>query len=267
MHGKRCDNLPARSQSLIQPTDCSWVLLASPSVHAGYPRVSAHQCRDKHSAGCCWCDCASATQDLWTSKSIPFIGKNKADWAKNLQMDDFELLCTDGRRANVMDYRECNLAEVPTHAVVVRPEKANKIRDLLERQEVGGPDSGRNVLGRFLHRVLIFSEQWCSAFHQVSKMWKVLTYWYGVRASSLKLPLPPSLPSCSYRQVERLPMTVSSSWWRTATERLVQAESCFLSTFYIHLPLCDFISETVWSKWKREKQVHDVWVSKQRSSV
>ncbi|NXJ12854.1 TRFE protein, partial [Odontophorus gujanensis] len=62
-------------------------------------------------------------------------GKNKDEWAKNLQMDDFELLCTDGRRANVMDYRECNLAEVPTHAVVVRPEKASKIRDLLERQE------------------------------------------------------------------------------------------------------------------------------------
>uniref|UniRef100_A0A8C2SMV6 Ovotransferrin n=1 Tax=Coturnix japonica TaxID=93934 RepID=A0A8C2SMV6_COTJA len=62
-------------------------------------------------------------------------GKNKAEWAKDLQMDDFELLCTDGRRANVMDYRECNLAEVPTHAVVVRPEKAKKIQELMERQE------------------------------------------------------------------------------------------------------------------------------------
>lgn len=90
-------------------------------------------------------------------------------------MDDFELLCTDGRRANVMDYRQCNLAEVPTHAVVVRPEKANKISELMERQQVGGPDSGRNVLGWFLHCVLIFLEQRCSAFH-ISKMWKILTY-------------------------------------------------------------------------------------------
>uniref|UniRef100_A0A8C2SN26 Ovotransferrin n=1 Tax=Coturnix japonica TaxID=93934 RepID=A0A8C2SN26_COTJA len=73
-------------------------------------------------------------------------GKNKAEWAKDLQMDDFELLCTDGRRANVMDYRECNLAEVPTHAVVVRPEKAKKIQELMERQEVGGADSARNFM-------------------------------------------------------------------------------------------------------------------------
>ncbi|KFQ09755.1 Ovotransferrin, partial [Leptosomus discolor] len=62
-------------------------------------------------------------------------GKNKEDWAKGLKMDDFELLCTDGRRANVMDYRQCHLAKVPTHAVVTRPEKAKKVRELLERQE------------------------------------------------------------------------------------------------------------------------------------
>ncbi|NXX22697.1 TRFE protein, partial [Podargus strigoides] len=62
-------------------------------------------------------------------------GKNKAEWAKNLKMDDFELLCTDGRRANIMDYRECHLAKVPTHAVVTRPDKAKKVRELLEKQE------------------------------------------------------------------------------------------------------------------------------------
>ncbi|KAK2538226.1 Tf [Columba guinea] len=62
-------------------------------------------------------------------------GKNKEDWAKDLKMDQFELLCTDGRRANVMAYRECHLAKVPTHAVVTRPEKAKKVRELLERQE------------------------------------------------------------------------------------------------------------------------------------
>ncbi|XP_025934383.1 ovotransferrin-like [Apteryx rowi] len=62
-------------------------------------------------------------------------GKNKEEWAKNLKMDQFELLCTDGRRGNIMDYRTCHLAKVPTHAVVSRPEKASKIRELLERQE------------------------------------------------------------------------------------------------------------------------------------
>ncbi|XP_065531264.1 serotransferrin [Lathamus discolor] len=62
-------------------------------------------------------------------------GKNKEDWAKNLKMDQFELLCTDGRRANIMDYRDCHLARVPTHGVVTRPEKAKRVRELLERQE------------------------------------------------------------------------------------------------------------------------------------
>ncbi|XP_069721327.1 serotransferrin [Phaenicophaeus curvirostris] len=62
-------------------------------------------------------------------------GKNKEEWAKDLKMDQFELLCPDGRRANVMAYRDCYLAKVPTHAVVTRPEKAKKIQELLERQE------------------------------------------------------------------------------------------------------------------------------------
>ncbi|NWI53225.1 TRFE protein, partial [Calyptomena viridis] len=62
-------------------------------------------------------------------------GKSKESWAKDLKMDQFELLCTDGQRANVMDYRRCNLAKVPTHAVVTRPEKAKQVRDMLERHE------------------------------------------------------------------------------------------------------------------------------------
>ncbi|KFV03293.1 Ovotransferrin, partial [Pterocles gutturalis] len=62
-------------------------------------------------------------------------GKNGEDWARNLKMDQFELLCTDGRRANIMDYRRCNLAKVPTHAVITRPESAKKVRELLESQE------------------------------------------------------------------------------------------------------------------------------------
>ncbi|KFV98760.1 Ovotransferrin, partial [Fulmarus glacialis] len=62
-------------------------------------------------------------------------GKNKEDWAKNLKMDQFELLCTDERRANIMAFRECHLAKVPTHAVITRPEKAKKVRELLEIQE------------------------------------------------------------------------------------------------------------------------------------
>lgn len=79
-------------------------------------------------------------------------------------MDEFELLCTDGQRANVMAYRDCHLAKVPTHAVITRPEKAKKVRELLERQEVSSTDSGRKVLGLFLCRMFAFLEQGCSEF-------------------------------------------------------------------------------------------------------
>ncbi|NWR79714.1 TRFE protein, partial [Centropus unirufus] len=62
-------------------------------------------------------------------------GKNKEDWAKDLKMDQFELLCPDGRRANVLAYKDCHLAKVPTHAVITRPDKAKKVQELLEKQE------------------------------------------------------------------------------------------------------------------------------------
>ncbi|NXU35152.1 TRFE protein, partial [Drymodes brunneopygia] len=62
-------------------------------------------------------------------------GTNTESWAKDLKLDQFELLCTDGQRANIMDYRRCNLAKVPTHAVMARPEKAEQVREMLENQE------------------------------------------------------------------------------------------------------------------------------------
>ncbi|NXK44296.1 TRFE protein, partial [Chauna torquata] len=89
-------------------------------------------------------------------------GKNKNDWAKDLKMDDFELLCTDGRRANVMAYRDCNLAEVPTHAVVTRPEKADKVRDLLDRQEklfgINGIEKERFMMFQSQTKDLLFKD-------------------------------------------------------------------------------------------------------------
>jgi len=74
-------------------------------------------------------------------------------------MDQFELLCTDGRRANIMAYRGCHLAKVPTHAVVTRPDKANKVREFLERQEVSSTGSGTNVLGLFSRGMFAFLER------------------------------------------------------------------------------------------------------------
>ncbi|XP_016994047.2 transferrin 2 [Drosophila takahashii] len=47
-------------------------------------------------------------------------GKRKEWWARNALNDDFELLCTDGTRAEIQDYKKCNLGKVKANAVVTR---------------------------------------------------------------------------------------------------------------------------------------------------
>uniref|UniRef100_F6Z643 Melanotransferrin n=1 Tax=Ornithorhynchus anatinus TaxID=9258 RepID=F6Z643_ORNAN len=47
-------------------------------------------------------------------------GKTLATWREPLFSRDFQLLCRDGSRADVTEWRRCHLARVPAHAVVVR---------------------------------------------------------------------------------------------------------------------------------------------------
>ncbi|XP_069753360.1 melanotransferrin isoform X2 [Narcine bancroftii] len=47
-------------------------------------------------------------------------GNNASPWAKDLNSGDYQLLCRDGSRAEVSNWKECHLARVPTRAVVVR---------------------------------------------------------------------------------------------------------------------------------------------------
>ncbi|XP_018119105.2 melanotransferrin isoform X1 [Xenopus laevis] len=47
-------------------------------------------------------------------------GRNTDPWAQAVISSDYELLCRDGSRAEVSEWRQCNLAKVPAHAVMTQ---------------------------------------------------------------------------------------------------------------------------------------------------
>lgn len=71
-------------------------------------------------------------------------GHSSEPWAINLESRDFQLLCPDGSRAEATQYAHCNLASVPSHAVMVRPDtNAHAVFGLLDKaQEFYGSDGG-----------------------------------------------------------------------------------------------------------------------------
>ncbi|XP_015284559.1 PREDICTED: melanotransferrin-like [Gekko japonicus] len=54
-------------------------------------------------------------------------GPAPPSWAQKLQPGDFRLLCRDGSRAEVTEWRRCHLARVPAHAVVARQDTAGSL--------------------------------------------------------------------------------------------------------------------------------------------
>ncbi|XP_036188445.1 serotransferrin isoform X2 [Myotis myotis] len=76
-------------------------------------------------------------------------GKNTADWAKDLQKENFKLLCPDGTRKAVTEAENCYLARSPNHGVVSRQDKAACVHKvLLEQQAQFGKDEN-GCLGDF----------------------------------------------------------------------------------------------------------------------
>ncbi|XP_073432663.1 saxiphilin-like [Dendrobates tinctorius] len=66
-------------------------------------------------------------------------GKNPELWAKDLKSTDFELLCPDGSRAPVSDYKKCKLLGISPQTIYTRPESLRDVvRITLNQQSLYG---------------------------------------------------------------------------------------------------------------------------------
>uniref|UniRef100_A0A2K5NHS3 Lactotransferrin n=1 Tax=Cercocebus atys TaxID=9531 RepID=A0A2K5NHS3_CERAT len=76
-------------------------------------------------------------------------GKNTEAWAKDLKLNDFQLLCLDGTRKPVTEARSCHLATAPNHAVVSRTDKVERLKQVLFDQQAKFGKNGSDCPGTF----------------------------------------------------------------------------------------------------------------------
>ncbi|KAG8511015.1 Melanotransferrin [Galemys pyrenaicus] len=78
-------------------------------------------------------------------------GHNSEPWASKLRSEDYELLCPNGARAEVHQFAACSLAQIPPHAVVVRPDtNIFTVYGLLDKaQDLFGDDHNKNGFKMF----------------------------------------------------------------------------------------------------------------------
>ncbi|XP_030632456.1 saxiphilin-like [Chanos chanos] len=60
---------------------------------------------------------------------------NSSGWAEGWVASDFELLCGDGRRAPLADWKSCNLGAIPPNVVMTRPVLTARVYDFLMKSQ------------------------------------------------------------------------------------------------------------------------------------
>ncbi|KAM9844514.1 transferrin-a [Aulostomus maculatus] len=65
-------------------------------------------------------------------------------WAADVKSEDYQLICPGRGPAEISDYASCNLALVPAHAVVTRPEALSEVVHILKDQQAKFGTTGSN---------------------------------------------------------------------------------------------------------------------------
>lgn len=84
------------------------------------------------------------SQNFSLSCALP-SGHNSEPWAAELKWQEYELLCPNGARAEANQFEACNLAQIPSHAVMVRPDtNIFTVYGLLDKAQVSSGHSSSN---------------------------------------------------------------------------------------------------------------------------
>uniref|UniRef100_A0AAX7VVN5 Serotransferrin n=1 Tax=Astatotilapia calliptera TaxID=8154 RepID=A0AAX7VVN5_ASTCA len=79
---------------------------------------------------------------VYKEKVSKETGSNGPDWARNLRSSDYQLICPGKGPVEISEYATCNLAQVPAHAVVTRPESHSKVVRILQEQQARFGNTG-----------------------------------------------------------------------------------------------------------------------------
>uniref|UniRef100_UPI00398F14DB transferrin-a n=1 Tax=Pristiophorus japonicus TaxID=55135 RepID=UPI00398F14DB len=84
-------------------------------------------------------------------------GTGNLPWNRDLVSSSYRLLCKDGTTAAISQFQKCNLARVPAHAVMARPDQREKVLKLLKSEQLKHGCGGSKTAGCAMFNSTSFS--------------------------------------------------------------------------------------------------------------